>query len=132
MANNVVGRVGNAFTVLASAARTTTPDSQEFTLPSGARNLMVTVDATAHAATPSVVFKIEGVDPVSGNTFPLLSSVAVTAANTATAVLSLSVGPGITAANNVAAAVPLPSRVRITATHGDADSITYSVGAYVS
>lgn len=132
MANNVVGQVGSAFEVYASAARTTSPDTQEFDLPSGARNIVVTLDVSAVTATPSVVFNIEGVDVVSGRTWLLLASAAIATTNTATTVRNYSVGPGITASANVAAAVPLPRKIRIGAVHGDSDSITYSVGAYVS
>lgn len=132
MANVDNGQVGSAFEVYASAARTTSPDSQQFDLPSGARCLVVTVDITAVTATPAVTFTIEGVDLVSGNTWTLLQSAALATTNTATTVRTLSVGPGITASANVAAAVPLPRTIRISASHGDADSATYSVGAYVS
>lgn len=132
MANDVIGQIGHAQTVFASAARTATPNGQDFHLPPGSRAFMLTVDVTAVTSTPAVTFLVEGVDPVSGNTFPLLASASIATTNAATAVRTLSVGPGLPATANVAANSPLPRKIRVTATHGNANSITYSVGAYVS
>lgn len=132
MANNVHGELAAAATVYASAARTATPDSEEYSLPAGARALTVTLDVTAVTATPALTVNIEGVDPVSGNTFLLLASAAVATTNAATAVRTYTVGPGLPATANVSANAPLPSKVRIRPVHGDADSITYSIGAFVS
>lgn len=132
MANNVVGLVSNSFSVYASAARTTSPDTQELTLPQGATQLILTVDVTAVTATPSVVFNIEGVDNESGNTWLLLASAAIATTNAATAVRTLSVGTGLAESANVSTAKPLPRKIRIGPVHGDADSITYSVAGYVA
>jgi len=113
-----------AFTVLASAARTTTPDTQEFEAAGGYSALYLIIDATAVTLTPSVVVKVSGVDRVSGKIFDILASAAITATGTTV----LHIGPGITAAANTQEDQYLPPIFRITATHADADSITYSIG----
>lgn len=129
MANNITAAVGRSHTVYASAARTATPDTEELELPAGTRYITAILDCTANAATPSVVLKIEGVDRVSGKVWPLIEDAAVTAAGQTSRVY---VGPDLTAAANVVAKEPVPPVVRFTVTHGDADSITYTVGAHFS
>lgn len=131
MANNIRAAVGRSHQVMASAARTATPDTEELEVPAGARFMMLVIDVTAVSSTPSTTFKIEGVDRVAGKVFPttaggLLSSAALAA----TGVTTLRVGPGLTAAANVTANDVLPPVVRITATHGNANSMTYSVSAH--
>lgn len=115
---------GGTFTVLPSAARTAAPDTQEFTT-SGHQYLTLVIDATAITATPSITVTVLGVDPVSGKTFTVLAGVAITAVGTQV----LRIGPGLTAAANSVANDVLPGRFRISVAHGDADSITYSIGA---
>jgi hypothetical protein len=111
-------------TVYASAARTATPTA--VTLPAGRYNyLNLTIDATAVTATPSVVVTVDALDPVSGKYYNLLTSAAITAISTTV----LRIGPTLTAVANLAANASLPDTIRVTMTHGDADSITYSVGA---
>jgi hypothetical protein len=110
-------------TAYASAARTATPDTVEL-VDLSARALYVVIDVTAVTATPSVTFAIQGVDSVSGKAFAILTSAAITAVGTTV----LRIGPGLTAAANVTANDNVPPRVRIVPTHGDADSITYTVG----
>ena len=124
MANNI--RVaGHQNIVMASAARTATPDTEELEVPKGARYAHVVIDCTASAATPSVVFTVSGVDRASGKVYTLLASAAITGTGTTV----LRIGPGLTAAANLVANDVLPPVIRFTATHGDADSITYSLGA---
>ena len=110
------------YTLAASAARTAT-DTFEAQNYHG-RYLTVVIDVTAVAATPSVVFTIQGVDPLSAKAYTLLASAAVTATGTTV----LHVGPGLTAAANAVANLPVPYNWQLLATHADADSITYSVG----
>ncbi|OII61206.1 hypothetical protein BJP40_06680 [Streptomyces sp. CC53] len=128
MANNIRQAVGRSHTVLASAARTATPDTEELEVPAGAKFGVFVLDATAAADTPSVTMKIEGVDRTSGKVWLLLEDAAVTGVATST----LKIGPGLTAAANEVANDFLPPVIRITCTHADADSITYSVGAHFS
>lgn len=128
MANNITSGAGRHFEIFPSAARTATPDTEEFVLPGGVRYGHIIIDATAATATPSVVFTVSGVDRVSGKVYTILASAAVTATGTTV----LRIGPGLTAAANLVANDILPPIIRVTATHGDADSITYSVAASVA
>lgn len=109
--------------IFASAARTATVSSAWFT-NSDYRGLHLTIDVTAAAATPSVVFTIEGQDRTSAKTYTILASAAITGTGTTV----LKVYPALTAAANTVANDVLPRDWRLTATHADTDSITYSVG----
>lgn len=124
---NVIARLRDRgpFTVHASAARTATPDTKEFEVAQGITYsaLYLIIDATAVVATPSVTVKVSGVDRVSGKVYDILTSAAITATGTTV----LHIGPGITAAANTQEDQYLPPIFRVTSTHGDADSITYSV-----
>jgi hypothetical protein len=120
----VAGEAANkAATILASAARTATVSSADQTNLEY-RGAQFIIDVTAITATPSVVFTIEGKDALSGIYYPLLVSVAITATGTTI----LRVYPDLNASPNSVASDILPVTWRITATHADADSITYSVG----
>ena len=106
----------------ASAARTATPTA--VTLPTGGnRGCHVVINVTAVTATPSVVPTIDGVDSVTGTAYNLLTGLAITA----TGITVLKIAPGIGTIANAAASDVLPNNIRLTMTHGDADSITYSV-----
>lgn len=108
-------------TIYASAARTATPTAVTKRVDRY-KGCILIIDATAITATPSVVVTIEGV-AASGNKYTILTSAAITA----TGRTALRVYPGITASANVAVSDVLPQTIVITLTHGDADSITYSV-----
>lgn len=110
--------------VLASEARTATVASDTFANP-GWRGLILVIDATASAATPSVVFTIQGYSPLGDDHFTILASAAITGTGTTV----LRVYPGLTAAANTVANDVLPHLWRVNAVHADADSITYSVNA---
>lgn len=112
-------------TVLASAARTATVASADQYNPDGWRGVHVVIDVTAITATPSVVFTVQGRDPVSGQYYTILASAAVTATGTTV----LRIFPGATAAANTVANDCVPPIWRVNAVHGDADSITYTVSA---
>lgn len=109
-------------TAYASAARTATPTAYEFA-PGQARALVVVIDATAVTATPSVVATIDGKDPLSGKWYNILTAAAIATVSTKT----MRVGMGLAAVANLTIADFLPKVCRIVMTHGDADSITYSV-----
>lgn len=111
-------------TVLASAARTASANSADLTNSNG-RGVVVVIDATASAATPSVVFTVKGKDPLSGIYYTILASAAVTGISTTV----LRIYPGLTAIANQTATDVLPRTYRVEAVAGDADSLTYSVGA---
>ena len=111
-------------TIYESAARTADPTTKD--LPNaGCRGLHLIIDVTAVTATPSVVFTIKGKDPVSGKVWTILASAAIVATGTTI----LKVYPGRTAAANLVASDVLPPTWQVTAVHGDADSISYSVTA---
>jgi hypothetical protein len=112
-----------SFTLLASTARTASVDTAD-QLNRGHRGLVLVIDATASAATPSVVFTIQGKDRASGKYYTILVSAAVTGTGTT----ALRVYPGLTAATNVTANDVLPECWRLNVVAGDADSLTYSVG----
>jgi hypothetical protein len=106
--------------IFASAARTATATA---TFNTGSCGGLFFINVTATAATPSVVFTISGQDPVSGASYTILTSAAITS----TGLTVLRVHPQLSAAANTIAKDMLPAAVSVTATHADADSITYSV-----
>jgi hypothetical protein len=108
-------------TVFSSEARTADATSRAIENPGGATAVRFRVNVSAIAATPSVVFNVQGRTPA-GSWETLLQSAAVTG----TGDTVLTVGQGLTAAANVTANGVVPSAVRLFADHGDADSITYS------
>lgn len=126
MANIVSRQSRGPFAVLPSAARTATPDTYEFEHDGSALHLVV--DVTAVTATPSITVTVAGVDRVSGKTYTLLASAAITGTGTTV----LKIGRGLTAAANSVANDVLPPVFRVTVTHGDADSITYSVAGLLA
>lgn len=107
--------------VIASAARTATHSVTMLTPCLGG---LFIIDCTAAAATPSVVFTIAGVDPASDKVWTILESAAITGTGTTV----LRIHPSLTAAANTIAKDVLPQALKITATHADSDSITYSMG----
>lgn len=116
-----------------STARTSTPSPVVQANPLH-RGLHVVIDVTAVSATPSVTPRIVGVGPTAldalGNPsaaadYILLEGTPITA--TGTTVLKLY--PGIVAVANGAASDFLPYLWKVTMTHADTDSITYSVFA---
>lgn len=119
-------------TLLASAARVATTNSADQNLHGvnvNMRGVMVIVDVTASADTPSITPIIQGKDPASGDYFNLLSaSAALTGAATALYLVYPGVGTASAGITQVAGFV-LPSTWRVSVTHADGDSITYSVGA---
>lgn len=104
----------------ASAARTATPTAVSRRVDRY-RGCVLIVDITA-GSTLSVTPKIEGVDSA-GNVYTLLTGTALTGAG----VTALRVYPGIAASNNVAASDVLPQNIKVTLTHGNSNSATYSV-----
>lgn len=117
--------VPETLTVLASAARTASVNSDTFTNAYGHRGVEIVIDATAAAATPSVVFTIQGYSSLGDDYYTILASAAITGTGTTI----LRVYPGLTAATNVTANDVLPAQWRVSVAAGDADSLTYSVNA---
>lgn len=115
-------------TVLPLAARTASVNSDDQASSGSTRGLVLVVVSTALAATPSVVFKIQGKDKL-GNYYdvPGAATAAVTTAAPTTTLLT--VYPGLTASANAVVNQVLPKVWRVVATAGDSDSLTYSVTA---
>ncbi len=115
-------------TLLASAARTETTSSADQTNYNG-RGLIVTINVTAVTATPSLTLKVEA---KMGSAYEAL--ITASAAVTTTGIHSYILYPGVGAAAGDIVTVsgyPLSRTWRVTVTHGDADSATYSVVASV-
>jgi hypothetical protein len=112
-------------TVLALAARTATTTSADQAAGS-ARGLILTINATAATATPSVVVKVQGKDKL-GNYYDITGAAAT--AVTAISLGTLTVYPGVPVTTGVSTSQPLPKIWRVVATAADADSLTYSVCA---
>jgi hypothetical protein len=119
--------------ILASAARTATPTISDQSDPN-AEGVHIIINVTALTATPQVTPKIQGKDPVSGSYYDILvgSTITDVTVGTPPAIIVLKVGPGLTPVANGAAADYLPDTWRVVMTHGDADSITYSIGAVLA
>ncbi len=112
--------------IFASAARTATPTP--FTANDGGHPRVggqFTINVTAIGAAPSVVFNIEGLDPVSGVYYPILTSAAITATGTTV----LRVYPGAANTANLSVSDYIPPQWRVRPVHGNSDSITYSMTA---
>jgi hypothetical protein len=112
--------------IYASAARTATPTAVEFSTYR-ARGLRIVFDVTAVTATPLLTLTIDGKDNLSGKYFNLLTSAVIGTAVTTV----FAIAPGITVAANLSAAAHLPDTCRLTVSHGDADSATYTVSAHI-
>ncbi len=113
-------------TILASAARTSSPANADITNHNG-EAVDIIIDVTAISATPSVVFTVKGKDALSGQYYTILTSAAITGIGTTV----LSIGRGLTAAANTVANAILPRTFQVVPIHADADSITYSVAANI-
>lgn len=109
-------------TAFASAARTATASSADFTNSWG-RGIHIIFDVTA-VATSDVKMKIEGKDPTSGKYYTILEGASVTTISTNV----YKVYPALTAVANLVANDIVPKTFRITMTHANANSTTYSVG----
>lgn len=82
----------------------------------------VVINVSAVTASPSVIPKIQGYDPISATYYDILTGAAITG----TGQTVLKVYPGLTVAANVAVSDFLPAQWRLIMTHGDTDSITYT------
>jgi hypothetical protein len=121
---------GTVYPAQSWAASGATPPAVEFGVPQRAQNLIVTVNVTAiSGAGNTLTVNVEGYDKASNTWIPLL----VSAGLVATGLVTMRVGPNITAASNVAAQSPLLETLRIR--NGQAGTLTtlaYSIGASFS
>ncbi|HEY6020540.1 MAG TPA: hypothetical protein VIY48_11825 [Candidatus Paceibacterota bacterium] len=106
-----------------SAARTATPTAQVLYAKS-AVGIGVYINATAITSTPSVVVTIDGYDPASATWYNILTSAAIATVSTKRMIIY----PTIAAVANLSVATVIPDTIRVVMTHGNANSITYSVG----
>jgi len=114
-----------SLTLLASAARTVTVASDDQTNNDN-RGVHVVLDVT-NAGTGNVTLTIQGKDELSGKYYTLLAGAAVSTNSTNV----YKVFPGSTVTANVSANDILPRVWRVSVTHNNSNSITYSVGASV-
>jgi len=126
-AGSITPKTVREYIVFSSAARTATPTPGDFYNPSG-NGIYVRINVSAVGVTPSVVFTIQGYDPAAAAWFDLLASAAITGTGTTV----LRVHPALTASANLIAKDLVPLRWRVNAVHGNATTITYSVGAFTS
>lgn len=117
--------VGSIRTLYASEARTATPTATTELSRRGERGGHFVIKVTAITASPSVTPTIEGYDTTSDSWYSILVGAAITATGTTV----LKVYPGIAVQANATASDILPQTWRLTLTHGDADSITYTASA---
>ena len=111
-------------TIFTSTARAATVVSAVFSAEEVINSTFI-FDVTAVSATPSVVPTIEGKDQLSGSFYTVATGAAITATGTTT----LQIGKDLEIVASEAASDFLPKEYRVTMTHADGDSITYTVGA---
>ncbi len=114
-------------TLLASAAYTTTTSSAD-TINYNSSALALFVDVTSISASPSVTAQLDWKDPVSGDYEPIwIATVAIVGTGEYIYLFDLG-GLGSAGEYDEAVNIRIPRTFRLTMTHADADSITYSVG----
>ena len=106
--------------IFASAARTATSSA---TIACESCEGFFFINVTAAVASPSVVFTIAGLSPNGSTAYTIIDSAAITG----TGLTVIRVSPQLTASANTIAKDMLPSAIKVTATHADTDSITYSM-----
>lgn len=122
--NNIQG------TLLASAARTATTMSANQT-NYNARGLHVTLDISVASGAGGLQVRVQGIDIASGNFYSLNGApTAIVATGTYDYEFYPGVSGVVAGSNNVngRTSTSLPRIWRLTVTHGDASSYTYSVG----
>jgi hypothetical protein len=107
-------------------ARTATPTATIWNDTSHTRlGGHIVIRTSAIGAAPSVVPTVEAQDPLSGLWYPLLTGAAIVAVS----LVVLRIYPGVAAVANLSSPDFIPPIWRLTMTHGNADSITYSASA---
>lgn len=97
---------------------------QERVDPSVIDNIHLVLEVTALSATPSIVLKVEGLNEATGSYYTLIESMAITTVSTNV----LKLGKNEVESTNLSAQTFIPNNIRVSVTHNDADSITYSIG----
>lgn len=115
---------GSPLTLYVSVARTASPTAHEpYRLRGVYRGLAIQIDATASAATPSVVFTLQSQTGPDADWATQIESAAVTGVSTTNIIAH----PGAVDIANLSESTQIGQKWRVIATHADADSITYSV-----
>jgi hypothetical protein len=113
--------------IYSSAARTATPTAVEVNTRRF-KSVVLVLDVTAIVTAPSVVVTIDRKDNTSGKYINILTSAAVTTVSTNT----YRFGLGAPVMANISANEPMPSVFRVTVTHGNGNSITYTCSAHLN
>jgi hypothetical protein len=123
-----------SFSVFASAARTASPDTQQFHIV-GRRSdydgLVLVVDCTV-AGVLGFTVTVMGLDEVSGKTWTVLTSATLGLASGGVATTVLRVGPLVPKVTNLTAQDYVPPIFQVAVTHLDAVTSTYSVGGWLA
>lgn len=122
---HVMPQYKDNYVIYALAARTATPTPVAVTgAILAARGLIVQIYVSAVTASPSITVAVEAGDLFTGTVFyTILTSAPIVT----TGLYVLRIHPSLTPVANVAASDIVPASVRVSVTHGDADSITYGV-----
>lgn len=121
--------------LLPSAAYTATPDQKQLNFTEDIDAIVLVVNATSVAASGSVTPKIEGVDPETGATYPILTATGTAIVDTTNTAVTYayrvgqSLPGGVDGTNKQSQSANdiVPPTVRITFTHADStNSFTYS------
>jgi hypothetical protein len=107
-------------------ARTATPPPSSWNDYSHTRvGGHIVIRTSAIGAAPSVVPVVEAQDPLSQQWYPLLTGAAIVAVG----LVVLRIYPGVAAVANLSVADFIPPIWRLSMTHSNGDSITYSASA---
>lgn len=119
------------YTLLASAARTTTTDASAPTAQQGWESAIFYLDVTVGAATETLTLLIQAWDPASQKYVDYTAFPATAAAFTGTKAYVIAAGATETtnAANVEVQGLPVPARFRARVVHSSTGSWTYSLGA---
>lgn len=128
MATDIVRAPQGSHTIplLPSAARTVTPNIQQVNADDRGTDcdgLLVFLNVTAVTATGTLLVTIDGVDPVSGATYNILTGASVTG----TGLNVYRVHPNLLAVTHATAQDEVPRVFNVTVTHGPAVAMTYSL-----
>ena len=135
LTTNGLGRADRVYnnveaTLLASAARTATANSADQTNYNGAV-LSIFCDVSSITDTPSITLSVDWKDSISGDYEPIwTATTAITATGEYVYLLGMG-GSGSAGDYDEAVNIRIPRTWRLTVTHADADSITYSVSGCV-
>ena len=109
----------------ASAPRTASPTLTPASFVDRSVAGIIVVVVVTSAGTGSITATIEGFDSASGTWYTILASAAITTNSTNV----IAAYPGANVVANSRADLPMPRTFRVTITHNNANTITYSVGA---